>query len=336
MNQKIAIFGAGSIGCYVGGRLAANGADIVMIGRESYQSWVKTHGLTLTHFEFPQAHVPASNVRYDTDPKHIADCDVIIITVKSLGSAQAAKIIAEYAKSSAVLISLQNGIGNADVIAQNAPGFTVLPAMVPFNVIGLGEGRFHCGTEGTTMIEHAVATEPLCGALIAAGIPTELRTDMTEVLWGKLLLNLGNSANAISGQPYLEQLSDRNHRLVMAEAIDETLRVLSKAGIEPAQIGKAPPHKLSKILRLPNWLYRQIMKRTLKIDAEARSSMWQDFAAGRPSEVDFINGAVVELGIKTGVPTPANRNLMQLTYAMFDSGEPMNLSGKDLLSRIRA
>lgn len=330
MTSKIAILGAGSIGCYVGGCLINSGADIILIGRPSYRDMIAKHGLTLTHFDHDERYVAPQAIDFAVTPEALSGCDVIIVCVKSADSAQAGREIAEHAKTSAIVISLQNGIGNTQILAENAPQHTILAAMVPNNVLGMNKARFHCGTDGDVIIEDHPRTQAVVEALSAAGIPAKLNQDMTNVQWGKLLLNLGNSINALSGKTYLEQLSDRDLRRVMAAAIDETLAVLKQAGIKPMQISKVKPKNIPKLLRLPDWLYGPIMARSIKIDATARSSMWQDLMANRQSEVDYLNGAVIDLGKKAGVNTPVNMLLTQLTHAMFEAGQSPQMSGKTL------
>lgn len=336
MTDRIVILGAGSIGCYIGGKLIASGADVTLIGRPRYRDMIAKHGLTLTHFEQAQAYVPPSDIHFAVTPDAMHKADIIIVCVKSGDSAEAGAQIAKHAPKTALTVSLQNGVGNTEIISAAAPAHTVIAAMVPNNVLGMEDGRFHCGTDGHIIIADHPQSLALVQQLNTAGVPAQARSDMQAVQWGKLLLNLGNSINTLSGLPYLAQLSDRNYRRVMAAAMDETLAVLRRAGITPAKIGAVKPQKIPGLLRLPDWLYHPIMRRTIKIDAHARSSMWQDLEAGRGSEVDFLNGAVIELGRKTGVATPVNSLLTQLTHSMFEAGESPMMSGKTLWDMTQA
>ena len=119
-----------------------------------------------------------------------------------------------------------------------------------------------------------------------------------RVQWGKLLLNLNNALNALSGLPLATQLADRRWRLLLAAQIEEALAVLKAAGIAPARIEGVPPRLIPSILRLPDWLFRLVARRMLAIDPAARSSMWEDLAARRPTEIDYLQGAILALADK--------------------------------------
>jgi 2-dehydropantoate 2-reductase len=117
--------------------------------------------------------------------------------------------------------------------------------------------------------------------------------------------------NALSGRTLLEQLRERDYRRVVAASIIEALAVLEAAGIEPAKIGPVPPRLLPHVIGAPDFIFSMFLK-AQKIDARARSSMYDDLAAGRPTEIDYLNGEVVALGRKTGRPTPVNEAIVAL------------------------
>jgi 2-dehydropantoate 2-reductase len=191
----------------------------------------------------------------------------------------------------------------------------------------LGSGQFHRGTDGMLMIENHPRAALLVEALTAAGLQTQARDDMLAVQWSKVLHNLNNAINALSGLPLLRQLSERPYRLCLAACVEEGLGVLAAAHIVPAQIAKVPPQKLPRLLRMPDFLYRPLMKRALKIDAKARSSMQDDLRAGRATEIDELNGAVVRLAFDQGLAAPINARLVALVRsATADSA----ISGVDL------
>jgi 2-dehydropantoate 2-reductase len=191
-----------------------------------------------------------------------------------------------------MVISLQNGVGNADILRNRLPQHRVVAGMVGFNIVQLGEGRFHRGSEGSL----AVPTTGELGQLLAAeGLDCAEYADMTPVLWGKLLLNLNNALNALSGLPLLEQLQDRAWRVLLATMMDEALAAMSAAHIRPVKLTHAPAWLLPYVLRLPNILYKRIAASMLKIDPQARSSMWEDLQQGRVTEVDYLQGAVLAL-----------------------------------------
>jgi 2-dehydropantoate 2-reductase len=134
---------------------------------------------------------------------------------------------------------------------------------------------------------------------------------MTGIAWGKLLINLNNAVNALSGRTLLEQLKERDYRRVVAASIVEALDILKLAKIEPAKIGPVPPKLLPHIIGAPDFIFRHFLK-IQKIDAKARSSMYDDLKAGRPTEIDFLNGEVVKLAQRMRKTAPVNEAIVEL------------------------
>jgi 2-dehydropantoate 2-reductase len=186
----------------------------------------------------------------------------------------------------------------------------VLAGMVPFNVVGLGEGRFHRGTSGALIIE---ALRPdIANALRTPHLQVEETENIESVQWGKLLLNLNNALNALSGIPLHEQLLDPRWRRVLAGQQAEALRLLHVAGIRPWSMGPLPANALPRILRLPTPLFRLLARSSVKIDRQARSSMWEDLERGRPTEIDQLQGEVIALADRLGREAPLNARVLEL------------------------
>ncbi len=326
---KIAIHGAGSIGCFVGGVWAAAGLDITLIGRDYVQETVSKHGMTLTDYDGFSASVPATNIAFSTTPSVLAEADIIGLAVKSTGTEGAAGEIKAHAKPGTIVVSLQNGISNVEKLRSLLPEQTVLAGMVPFNVVGMEGGRWHKGTLGVLMADRHPALEPIVEAANGGPAALELRDDMLSVAWGKLLLNLNNAINALSGIPLYDELSDRNYRRVLAACIREGLMVLEAADIEPAKVSAFPPKWLPNFVGSPNFLFNTIGLKLQKIDRHARSSMADDFEMGRKSEIDYLNSEVVALADTLGIDAPVNRAIVELVKQV-DNGAKKTWSGKDL------
>jgi 2-dehydropantoate 2-reductase len=327
--MKIAVFGAGSIGLYVGGALLAGGTDVVLIGRARMQDSVARYGLTLTDLNGHRSHFKPDQVPYVEDPAALASADLILVTVKSAETASAAKTLQVHASPSASVLSLQNGIGNAGTLRGSLPGWTVLAGMVPFNVVQLTEGRLHRGTEGEIAVEASPVLAPWHAAFKAAHVPLLEHADFAAVQWGKLLLNLNNPVNALSGLPLKTELSQRDYRRSLALLIDEARAVLRVAGIHPTKVARVGPNLLPTLLRLPDILFTRVAAAMLRIDPQARSSMWEDLQAGRRTEVDYINGAVVALAHSVGLQAPANERMVALMRGAERGTQPA-LSGGGL------
>ena len=201
--------------------------------------------------------------------------------------------------------------------------------MVPFNVAYLGEGRFHKGVAGTLTAGRSPATEAIAAALGKQTGRLRIADDMDGVAWGKLLINLNNAVNALSGLSLLDQLSDRNFRRVVAASMTETLGVLKQAGIRPAKLGPLSPALLPRLFAAPDLVFRNIILKRQRIDPRARSSMADDLAAGRRTEIDYLNGEVVVLARRLGRDAPVNEAICGLVRRA-EAGDATRYDGATL------
>lgn len=325
----VCLMGAGSVGCYVGGRLQAAGAEVHFVGRPRVLAGLREQGLRLTDLELPERHLPAASLQLaETPPPQAA---LVLLCAKSTATAGAAAQLAALPAGTPVL-SLQNGVDNAAVGARAAPALRWLPGMVPFNIAELGPGHFHRGTAGVLAAQDDPALRAWQPVFAAAGLPLLLHADLAPVQWGKLLLNLNNPVNALSGLPLRAQLLDHDLRCAFAALQSEALAVLAAAGIRPARVSPLPPALMPHVLRLPNWAFERLAARLLRIDAKARSSMADDLALGRPTEIDALSGAIVRLARQHGREAPRNTKMVELLSAP----KPPRLSGRELRALLRA
>lgn len=332
-DPRIVVHGAGSVGCWIGAVWTAAGLDVSFIGRESVRDEIREHGLAVTDTAAGRISLPADSIRFETRPKALAKADLIALCVKSTGTEAAAKEIAKHGRKGAAVISFQNGVSNVVLLQEKLPGFAVLRGMVPFNVARLGNGRWHKGTSGDLTVEEHEVTRALAGRIGDRPGRLRLSSDMVGVAWGKLLINLNNAVNALSGKPLLEQLRERDYRRVFAASMVEALDVLEAAGIQPAQIGPIPPKLLPHAIAAPDFIFRNVLLKTQKIDADARSSMADDFAAGRPTEIDHLNGEVVKLARSIGRPAPVNEAIVRLVRQA-EAGVEREWSAKELRAHV--
>ncbi len=205
----------------------------------------------------------------------LSDAVAVLVTVKSADTAAIAETIARHAPPDAVIVSLQNGVANVPVLHDRLPGRTVLAAMVPFNVISKGEGRFHRAISGDIVIERDA--DDTAAKLSVPGLAMRATGQIAGVQWGKLLVNLNNAINALSGLPLREQLAQRAWRGLFADQIAEGLAAMRAEGISPVSPTPVPLNWTARLLRLPDRLFAVALAPAMKIDPQARSSMW-----GRP------------------------------------------------------
>jgi 2-dehydropantoate 2-reductase len=319
LERPIVVAGAGSIGCFVGGMVAAAGCRVALLARPRVIQEIEGHGLRLTSFEGFERRIAMSQLTLAEDPAILGDAGVVLVTVKSPDTPEIADLIARHAPADAIVVSLQNGVGNGSVLRERLPGRRVLAGMVPFNVIARGEGRFHRATSGDIVIEHDDART--ADQLSVPGLEMRATGNIAGVQWGKLLVNLNNALNALADLPLRQQLAQRAWRGLFADQITEGLAALKAEGIRPVSPTPVPASLTPHLLRLPDTLFGMLLGRTMKIDASARSSMWEDLQRGRRTEIDFLQGVITEIADRHGLQVPLSRRIVALIKRAEASGK---------------
>lgn len=326
----IYIFGAGSIGAYLGGLLASAGVDVVLLGRQRLVDRVAASGLRCSDYLGNRASVSADEISIETEPHSLARADAVLVTVKSGDTVAAAETIAAHCRDQIPVFSFQNGVRNAATLREICSRQQVVAGMVPFNVIEQ-DGSFHRGTEGTLYVEDVQAVDAIEEDFHTAHFPLTRHRDMDAVLWGKLVTNLINPVNALGDKPIKAQLGERSARRLLALTQAEGLSVLKAAGIRAVSFTGFPNSVLLLALRAPDWIYNRVMKRAVNIDEHARSSMWQDLEQGRKTEIDFLNGEIIRVAEQHGMEVPANRKITALIKAA-EQGGPRNYDADTLFA----
>jgi 2-dehydropantoate 2-reductase len=242
----------------------------------------------------------------------LKQADVVLLTVKSTGTEAAAKEIARHLPRGAAVISLQNGVTNAQTLRRLLPDHRIIQAMVPYNVVHLGPGRWHRATFGELTAEESAVGRDLAARIGERPGRLRIAPDMEAVAWSKLLFNLNNAINALSGLTILEELKQRDYRRVFAAAIVETLDLLRLAGIRPTKIGLVAPNMLPHVIGSPDFVFNNLFLRIQKIDPKGRGSMAADFDAKRRTEIDYLNGEVLKLAGRLGRKAPVNAAITDL------------------------
>jgi 2-dehydropantoate 2-reductase len=315
-NTPITVAGAGNVGCYVGGLLAAAGRNVTLLSRAALAETIAGHGIRISDLGGRDTTVPPTALKATSDAAvALRDAKVVLVTVKMRDTEAMAKLIKAYTPKESIVVSLQNGVENADILRRVlGPKRRVMAAMVPFNVVQTRENgeapRFHRATSGVIRIQTGIPG--LRNLLDVSGGRVEEHPDIQAVLWGKLLVNLNNALNALSDLPLHQQLADPRWRRLMSRQLREGIRVLRAAGIRPAPIERVPPRLMAFALRLPDALFRVAARGMLAVDKNARSSMWEDLRVGRPTEIDHLQGQIVRLADGHGIPVPLNRRVFQL------------------------
>ncbi|WP_425043472.1 2-dehydropantoate 2-reductase [Primorskyibacter sp. S87] len=306
--MKITIAGAGAIGCFTGALLSSR-HSVTLLGRPYVLDPVRQNGLHVTDFGGLDEHVPADQIATSTCADSLAGADLVIVTVKSGGTASIAEDIAGHVSPDTPVLSWQNGLKPVQDLRSKLPRHDVRAGMVPFNVVPKGAGHYHRATSGEIVIENGSGELP--GALDVPHLPVLGSDRIAAVQWGKLVVNLNNALNALSGMTLKRQLLDRNWRRVMANQMAEALRILKTAGIEVASTTPLPAWANPYMLRLPTPLFSRIAARMITIDPEARTSMAYDLEAGRKTEVADLQGEILTLAQRHSCQAPICSQVMQ-------------------------
>lgn len=320
--MQITVIGAGAIGGFFAGLWSQAGLNVTLLGR-ARQAAEYANGITVSDAQGWQGH---GQPHFTSDPAALAHADLIVLTVKCTATLNAAADIAAHARAGTVVLSLQNGVSNATDLAAALPDFTVLPGMVGFNVVPTGPASWQKVVSGHVNAQRHPVLDPLAAINIA---PVEQVADMEPIAWGKLLLNLNNAINALSNVPLRDELWQWHYRRVFAAAQRETLNVLKQANIKPAKVGAMSPVLMPLFLSLPDFIFRPIANRLMQISPTARTSMCEDFAQGKPSEIDFLNGEVTDLANRYAIPAPVNHRIVELVRDA-ENGGRREWSGRDL------
>ena len=238
---------------------------------------------------------------------------LVLLCVKSGATAASAEQLAARLRAGTLVLSLQNGVINAG----SRPAARAGAARAARHG-ALQRGRVAAGSfpsrhrTGTGRAGRSGASALGAAASQAPGCRFRLHADLRALQWGKLLLNLNNPVNALSGLPLRAQLLDRDLRHCSAALIEETLAVLKAAGVEPQRITPVAPRLLPRLLRLPTPVFRLLASRMLRIDAQARSSMADDLRLGHTTEIDALCGEVCRLALGLGHTAPLNARMVEL------------------------
>ena len=336
VSPRIGIYGSGSIGTFIGAHCFRAGLDTLLVGREKLGQEIQAHGLRITDLNGNDFRLAPSQVRYATSAGAMSDREIVLITLKSAATAQAAEELKPVLSPNAIVVSFQNGVRNAEVLRGILTQNPVLAGMVPYNVVWKPGAHFHSGTSGALAIEDRGETSAkVLAAIKAAGLEVEVKPNLQNVLWGKLVFNLNNALNALSGIPLREELGQAAYRKILALAMREAMQVMKQSGIKPARSGGLIPQIAPLVMSLPDFLFFRVASRMVKIDPQARSSMWEDLQRGRQTEIDFLNGEIVALAERNGLRAPINAAITRLVKEAEKTKSAPKMSAAELAGRMK-
>lgn len=300
--MRTLVMGAGAVGCYYGAMLARAGHPVTLVGRQRHVEVINRDGLMLETAAFSER----VSAQAAVSPASAPDAELVLVCVKSGDTEDAGQELAPHLARDAIVLSLQNGVDNADRLAQ-VLGRPVIPAVVYVAVEMAGPGHVRHHGRGDLLIGASTRSPEIAALLTEAGVPTTVSADALAALWDKLIINCAfNALSAIPQLPYGELVQREQVLQVMHDAADECLAVAAAAGI---RVNGDPRIAIGKISESMATQY---------------SSTAQDLAAGRPSEIEHLNGYIVKTGARLQVPTPVNRVLYALVRLMERGGSPLS------------
>ncbi len=301
---RVAVVGAGAVGGYFGGMLARAGAPVVMIGRPTFVEAAKKNGLFLDTLQFKET----VRVETSTELDAVRGADVVLFCVKTIDTVATARALAPLMSPPVTLVSLQNGVDNAEKIRD--AGVDALSAVVyvaasvpePARVKHVGRGDLVVGPRN-------IRAEKLAALFERAGVPCRISDNIDGELWTKLIWNCAlNAISALGRARYGQIAASEDARKVVENVVDEVLAVAGAArihlpSVEDLKAGLAGALKIATQM------------------SSAISSTGQDLSRGKRTEIDSLNGYIARRGAELGVPTPVNHALYTLVKLAEESNE---------------
>jgi 2-dehydropantoate 2-reductase len=298
-SQRVAIVGAGAMGCIFGGALADAGADVTLLDvSQPLVDRINDGGVAVVR----DGAEHSVSVRATTSPEEVGVVDAAIVFVKCYHTAAAAQLMRPLVGAGSVVVSLQNGWGNEQILADAFGPERVAAGVTYHSGTTLGPGCVSHNGPGPTFVGPFAGTDvtsylPVGRALSAAGIETQVTPDARTEVWRKLVFNAaGLAVGALTG------LDPRG--MVADGPVRELVFALTRESVE---VARAAGYELDADERIET-----VTSAFVGVAPGTKGSMRQDVEAGRQTEVDVINGAVVREAEARGSDAPLNRALLAL------------------------
>ena len=299
-SESVLIVGTGALACLFAARLSAAGEKIIMLGtwREGLAA-LRMYGVTMVQPDGSQTSFPVTVV---DKPSECPGAKYALVLVKSWQTERAARQLEDCLAPEGVALTLQNGLGNHDVLAGTLGAERAAQGVTTTGATLLSSGRVRPGGEGVVSLGEHPRLAPLQEILFRGGFKLEVLEDVAALIWGKLAINAAiNPLTALLKMPNGEVISRPSARQLSADLAREVAAVAQAQGIH-----------------LPSTDPVAISEGVAEKTAENYSSMYQDILRGAPTEIDAICGAVVQAGEKYGIPTPANYSMWKLIHAVVE------------------
>jgi 2-dehydropantoate 2-reductase len=302
---RVAVFGAGAVGCYFGGMLARTGVPITLIGRSRHIEAIQRDGLQLETLRFQER----VRVNAATSVEAVRDAEIVLFCVKTVDTETAARALVAHLPPGAVVVSFQNGVDNVERIRQ-AAGLEALAAVVYVAAAMIGPGHVQHTGRGDLVVGDPRGgrrgeAERLARLFVGAGVPCVVSDNIAGELWTKMAMNCAyNAVSALGRAKYGTMARDSRTQDVLRLAVEETVAVAAAAGV-----------------RMPTTDLVNAAYRLGEAMPGATSSTAQDIARNKRTEIDSLNGYVASRGAELGVPTPVNQTLYALVKLLEEAAD---------------
>jgi 2-dehydropantoate 2-reductase len=290
--------GAGAVGCYYGAMLARAGHQVTLIARPQHAEAVQRAGLRLQTNQLDEF----IKLNSSTEADAVRGAQLVLFSVKSTDTEAAGKAMAPHLERNAAIVTLQNGVDNAERLAATL-GREVIPAVVYVAVEMAGPGHVRHHGRGELVIGRSAASEAIVAAFASAGVKVDISDNVIGALWAKLIVNSAyNALSAITQLPYGRLVQNAGVPGVMRDVVDECLALARASGVT-----------------VPGDMHETVRRIAQTMPAQF-SSTAQDLARKKKTEIEHLNGFVVRKGEALGVPTPVNRTLLALVQTLEGGG----------------
>jgi 2-dehydropantoate 2-reductase len=303
-QARIAVLGAGAVGCYFGGMLGRGGTPVTLIARAARAEAIQREGLFIDAVHF-QGRVP---VVASADLSAVKNAQFVLFCVKTVDTETAAQELRSHLAPGALVISLQNGVDNVERI-RSASGIEAVRGVVYVAAEMTGPARVKHSGRGDLILalekepERLAKVQALAGRFEHAGVPCRVSNQIEVEQWTKMVMNCAfNAISALTRANYGAIAHNTLVHAVMKQAITEAVAVARAAGVPMNDVDmQAAGSKLGDAM------------------AKATSSTAQDIVRGKPTEIDSLNGYIARRGKELGVATPVNETLHALVKLLEES-----------------
>ncbi|MGA8848755.1 MAG: 2-dehydropantoate 2-reductase [Dehalococcoidia bacterium] len=321
--MKIAVIGAGAVGSVIGGLLSKAGEDVTLIGRKAHVEAINQNGLILDGESGKTVIRVKAAENLDFKP------DLALLTVKSQDVESSVKRVQPFL-SGTLVVTMQNGVQSDDLVAGVLGKENIISSVVLFNGEFLEPGKAYYSSLfsktalliGEPFVAKGNRLQSL-SALFDKALPTEMSEDIRGAHWTKLLQNLNNAVPAVTGLSVQEGNQYPQIRELNINLMKEGLEVIRLAEIKTPPVPGTPLSSMEAMAQMPLPEASSIMKNLIESLGKLPilGSTLQSIRRGKSTEIDYLNGEIVNLGKKKGIPTPVNSLIVELVHQVETTGK---------------